>query len=110
MLPPLAVAASVEIAAWSLIRRLRAVTLIDPASPLAASRTKATIPLPTPLTVSAPCALRSTVPPCPEPEVAELICAPLDNDSAPTDTKIDPPLPVVEVSARIPLCWLAPDP
>src|SRR5262245_37237875 len=59
-----------------------ALTLTEPASPLAPAPANATIPLP-PLSVSTPCKLTVTVP-APAPDVAELTCAPLVRVIAPS--------------------------
>ena len=60
-----------------------ALTLTEPALPLAVALARATMPLPAPLSVSGPPEATMRVPPFPDPAVAELICAPPERLKAP---------------------------
>jgi hypothetical protein len=68
-----------------------AVTVTDPALPLALGIAKATIPLPGSLNTSGPCAVTRTLPPLPTPAVLELTSAPPESASAPPAAKTTSP-------------------
>src|ERR1700730_5228223 len=64
-----------------------AVTVTDPALPLAVEDAEAMIPLPKPIRVSGPPAVTCTVPPLPAPAVLDVAFAPSDSAIAPPAVK-----------------------
>jgi hypothetical protein len=70
-----------------------ALTVTDPASPLAVDAAEATTPLPASLRFKDPVASTVTVPPPPAPSVVLAICAPPCTVSRPALTLTVPPVP-----------------
>ena len=70
-----------------------ALTVTEPALPLALEFANAMIPLPGSLKLSGPCAVTCTVPPLPGPAVALAICAPPSTLSELASTVTAPPGP-----------------
>jgi hypothetical protein len=64
-----------------------AVTVTDPAFPLAVEDAEAMIPLPKPVSISGPPAVTCTVPPSPAPAVLDVAFAPSDSVIAPPAVK-----------------------
>jgi hypothetical protein len=82
-----------------------AVTITDPASPLAVELAEATIPLAVSLNVSGPRAVTCTEPPLPGPAVVLAICAPPVTVQVSAVTVTGPPAPdcspVAEAAMRV---------